>query len=69
VIDSHTAGEPTRIVISGGPDVGSGSLAERRAIFARDFDRVRSFIVNEPHRSIGLHATRPRGSGAFGSLV
>lgn len=48
VIDSHTEGEPTRIIIEGGPDLGSGSLAERRAIFARDFDHVRSFAVNEP---------------------
>jgi 4-hydroxyproline epimerase len=48
IIDSHTAGEPTRIVVSGGPDLGGGSLAERRAIFARDFDHVRSFVVNEP---------------------
>jgi len=48
VIDSHTEGEPTRIIVSGGPDLGAGSLAERRALFARDFDTVRSFAVNEP---------------------
>jgi 4-hydroxyproline epimerase len=48
VIDSHTAGEPTRLIIEGGPDLGQGTLAERRAIFARDFDHVRSFTVNEP---------------------
>ncbi len=48
VIDSHTAGEPTRLIVEGGPDLGRGSLAERRAIFARDFDSVRSFAVNEP---------------------
>jgi 4-hydroxyproline epimerase len=48
VIDSHTAGEPTRIVIEGGPDLGTGSMAERRDRFAREFDHIRSFIVNEP---------------------
>lgn len=48
VIDSHTGGEPTRLIIEGGPDLGHGSLAERRAIFARDFDHIRSFVVNEP---------------------
>src|SRR5881394_140982 len=37
VIDSHTGGEPTRVVIAGGPDLGSGSLAERRAIFRDHF--------------------------------
>ena len=48
VIDSHTEGEPTRVIVEGGPDLGCGSLAERRAIFARDFDHVRRFAVNEP---------------------
>jgi 4-hydroxyproline epimerase len=51
VIDSHTGGEPTRVVISGGPDLGSGSLAERRATFAKSFDAFRSRIVNEPRGS------------------
>ncbi len=48
VIDSHTEGEPTRLIIEGGPDLGSGSMADRRACFARDFDHIRSFCVNEP---------------------
>ncbi len=48
VIDSHTAGEPTRLIVEGGPDLGNGSMAERRTILARDFDAVRSFAVNEP---------------------
>jgi len=48
VIDSHTGGEPTRVIVSGGPDLGGGSLAERRALFARDFDAERRFAVLEP---------------------
>lgn len=48
VIDSHTAGEPTRIIIEGGPDLGRGPLSERRALFSDKFDSVRSFAVNEP---------------------
>jgi 4-hydroxyproline epimerase len=51
VIDSHTAGEPTRIVIAGGPDLGNGSLAGRKEKFKRDFDRFRSAVVNEPRGS------------------
>jgi 4-hydroxyproline epimerase len=51
VIDSHTAGEPTRVVVSGGPDLGRGSLAERRQRFAHDFDGFRSAVVNEPRGS------------------
>jgi len=33
IIDSHTGGEPTRLVLDGGPDLGAGSLAEQRDIF------------------------------------
>jgi len=52
VIDSHTEGEPTRVVIEGGPDLGGGSLAERRARFQEQpFDRYRSAVVNEPRGS------------------
>jgi 4-hydroxyproline epimerase len=51
VIDSHTAGEPTRIVISGGPDLGRGSLAQRVEIFKTQHDKFRSAIVNEPRGS------------------
>jgi 4-hydroxyproline epimerase len=48
VIDSHTEGEPTRLIIEGGPDLGAGSVAERCALFSRDFDQYRKFAVNEP---------------------
>ena len=51
VIDSHTEGEPTRLIVSGGPDLGSGPLDERRVRFAAEFDNVRSFAVNEPRGS------------------
>src|ERR1017187_8537377 len=51
VIDSHTGGEPTRVVISGGPELGGGPLAQRREKFQREFDRFRSAIVNEPRGS------------------
>ena len=51
VIDSHTGGEPTRLVISGGPDLGRGSLAERRARFQAEHDDFRSAVVNEPRGS------------------
>src|ERR1041385_5843191 len=51
VIDSHTGGEPTRVVVSGGPDLGGGSLADRLKIFREQHDRFRSAIVNEPRGS------------------
>src|ERR1017187_7396213 len=54
IIDSHTGGEPTRIAIEGGPDLGLGPLAARRDKFQREFDRFRSAIVNEPRGSDGV---------------
>ena len=51
VIDSHTGGEPTRVVIAGGPDLGTGPLAERAKVLWEQFDRYRSAIVNEPRGS------------------
>jgi len=50
-IDSHTGGEPTRILISGGPDLGSGSMAERLARMRDQHDGWRSALVNEPRGS------------------
>jgi 4-hydroxyproline epimerase len=51
VIDSHTGGEPTRLILSGGPDLGSGPLQERVARFRENFDHYRAAIVNEPRGS------------------
>lgn len=51
VIDSHTGGEPTRVVTTGGPDLGSGSLVDQKQRFASDFDGFRSVVVNEPRGS------------------
>jgi len=48
VIDSHTEGEPTRLIVEGGPPLGGGPLSERRRRFAEQFDHYRSFAVNEP---------------------
>ena len=51
ILDSHTAGEPTRLVVNGGPDLGDGPLAERRDRFQRLHDDFRTAIVNEPRGS------------------
>ncbi len=48
MIDSHTAGEPTRVVIGGAPDLGPGTMAERLDRFRASFDWFRSAVVNEP---------------------
>src|SRR5688572_19540801 len=51
VIDSHTGGEPTRVVVAGGPDLGGGPLADRAKVFRERFDTFRSCVVNEPRGS------------------
>jgi 4-hydroxyproline epimerase len=48
VIDSHTGGEPTRVVIDGFPDLGGGSLTAQRDCFRQEFDHLRAAIVTEP---------------------
>jgi 4-hydroxyproline epimerase len=51
VIDSHTEGEPTRVVLEGGPDLGTASLADRLALLRDEYDHYRSAIINEPRGS------------------
>src|ERR1700690_110941 len=51
VVDSHTGGEPTRIIVRGGPDLNSGSMAKRLELFRDGFDHLRRAMVNEPRGS------------------
>ncbi len=48
ILDSHTGGEPTRLVVGGFPDLGTGSMAERRALLASQHDAWRAATVLEP---------------------
>jgi 4-hydroxyproline epimerase len=51
VVDSHTGGEPTRIIIDGGPYLGNGSIAGRLNLFRSEYDHIRAAVVNEPRGS------------------
>jgi 4-hydroxyproline epimerase len=51
IVDSHTGGEPTRVVVGGGPDLGPGTVADRLKVFRAQHDRFRSAVVNEPRGS------------------
>ncbi|MEN9556490.1 MAG: hypothetical protein RLZZ232_2776 [Planctomycetota bacterium] len=51
VVDSHTGGEPTRIIVADGPPLGTGPLAERLAHFREHFDEIRAAVINEPRGS------------------
>jgi len=72
VIDSHTGGEPTRIIVEGGPDLGSGPLPVRRERLQRDFDRYRSAAVNEPRGSdviVGALLVEPVDPAASAGVI
>ena len=72
IIDSHTGGEPTRVVVGGGPDLGRGSLAERREIFRREHDGFRSAVINEPRGSdviVGAMLTPPADPSCVAGVV
>ena len=47
----HAGGEPTRAVVSGGPNLGPGSIAGRLAVFQEKFDHLRSALICEPRGS------------------
>jgi 4-hydroxyproline epimerase len=72
VIDSHTGGEPTRLVLEGGPDLGEGPLATRARRFRERFDDYRCAIVNEPRGSdplVGALLVKPHDPDcAFGVI-
>ena len=48
VVDSHTGGEPTRVITGGFPDLRGTTVAERRADLVNRFDRLRRLMVDEP---------------------
>ena len=72
VIDSHTGGEPTRIVIRGGPDLGSGSVPEKLERLRQEHDRYRLAVVNEPRGSevlVGGLLVEPRDASCTAGII
>jgi 4-hydroxyproline epimerase len=72
IIDSHTGGEPTRIIVSGGPDLGDGPMAERRERFRTLHDRWRRALANEPRGNdviVGAVLTPPEHAGSACGVV
>jgi 4-hydroxyproline epimerase len=72
VIDSHTGGEPTRLVVSGGPDLGTGPLADRLERFRNEHDDFRSAVVNEPRGSdvmVGALLCDPLDSASAAGII
>ena len=72
VVDSHTEGEPTRVVISGWPQPPGATMAERREAMLRDQDALRSGVVREPRGHdavVGALLTEPVSEGASAGVV
>lgn len=72
VIDSHTGGEPTRLVVSGGPDLGLGALSDRLERFRAQHDDFRSAVVNEPRGSdviVGALLCQPLNSSSAAGVI
>lgn len=72
VVDSHTGGEPTRVVVSGGPDLGGGSLMEQRGRLEEEFDWLRSACVTEPRghdAMVGALLCRPTEPDCAAAVV
>lgn len=71
-IDSHTAGEPTRLIIAGGPDLGTGPLVDRLARLRHHHDTVRCTVINEPRGSevlVGALLCPPNDPSASAAVI
>lgn len=72
VIDSHTEGEPTRVVVDGWPAPEGATMAERREDLRARFDHLRRAVVCEPrgHAAIvGALLTPPVSDGATAGII
>ncbi len=72
VIDSHTAGEPTRVVLEGGIPLVGDTMSERREDFRLRHDHWRAGIVREPRGSdvlVGALLTPPVNPGSIAGII
>jgi 4-hydroxyproline epimerase len=72
VIDSHTEGEPTRVVIGGGPDLGGGPLRDRVRRFRDAADAFRRAVILEPRGSeavVGALLCEPEDSSCAAGVI
>lgn len=53
-VDSHTAGEPTRLILGGTGTVPGATMAEKRRFFMENLDHVRRQLTCEPRGHRGM---------------
>lgn len=71
-IDSHTQGEPTRLLIGGAEDLKGSTMAAKREDFQTRFDHLRCLLTQEPRGHRGMFAaavTKPVSNGACFGLI
>jgi 4-hydroxyproline epimerase len=72
ILDSHTGGEPTRLVLDGFPDPGPGDMAQRRARLAAQHDDWRKAVILEPRGHdvmVGALLCPPQDPGATAGVI
>jgi len=72
IVDSHTGGEPTRVVIAGGPELGGGTVADRLKVFRQQHDQFRSAVINEPRGSdvlVGALLVEPQDKSCAAGVI
>ena len=72
VIDSHTGGEPTRVILSGGPDLGAGTIEEQAQVLARDHRDFLNAVLAEPRGQpamVGALLVPPTSPGSVTGVI
>jgi len=72
VIDSHTEGEPTRVVLEGWPPCAGDTMDERRQSLRRDYDHLRRAVICEPRGHdavVGALLTPPVAAGSVAGVI
>lgn len=72
IIDSHTGGEPTRLLVDGAPDLGDGSMADRMKVLQCKHDWIRTTTIDEPRGSevlVGALLCRPSDPACAAGVI
>lgn len=72
VIDSHTGGEPTRVVVDGWPEVQGSTMAAKLKFLKENHDHIRQAVVCEPRGHdavVGALLTEPVNEGSTAGVV
>ncbi|MGB7262135.1 MAG: proline racemase family protein [Albidovulum sp.] len=72
VIDSHTGGEPTRVILDGAPDLGVGPLADRARLLATEHSAFYRSVLLEPRGQpamVGALLVKPVDPGCVTGVI